>query len=191
MSIFALDIDKKCLFPELDLSEYDQRADIRSKGNGVENLYHENYKFCRHNKRTAKPRQRWSCTRNKSEKCRAAVSTIKINSTHFMKILIAEHTHESSNWIVLILYEYQIEQSPLNRRSWISSSIEMKLNCSSNVFSSSFFLNKNWFFHFVFPMKNEAKVFSIFFNRVLLIWFFSQKNLQWQWFDYLFSLCRQ
>lgn len=86
---------------------YNILADVRSI-EGHEYLIHENYKFGRHGPMSEpEQKQRWRCTRNRTAKCSAAVSTIKVNSSnaddvddssvsnvYMMKVLNGEHSHE-------------------------------------------------------------------------------------------------
>lgn len=76
-----------------DLSEYNQPADIRIQ-NGRENLYKDDYKFSKQGKPNAHQNQRWQCSKQSSEKCKGAMSTIEIDGVIMMKVLNAEHTHQ-------------------------------------------------------------------------------------------------
>lgn len=73
--------------------EYNITADVRDNGNGGQTLFHSGHKFNKHGKANAHGQQRWICTRVKSQKCRAAASTMNVNGVTMMKILMADHTH--------------------------------------------------------------------------------------------------
>lgn len=78
----------------LDTTGYDMIADIRKNGNGSENLFYNNHKFNKHNKINKYGQQRWQCTiRADGQRCRGAASTMEMNGTIMMKVVIAEHSH--------------------------------------------------------------------------------------------------
>lgn len=66
---------------------------------GRENLVYNGYKFCKaggYGNVKNHGRQRWRCTKESSEKCRASVMTnvINVNGRTMMKVMNAEHSHE-------------------------------------------------------------------------------------------------
>lgn len=88
-------------------SDYDCFADVRSI-EGHEYLMHNNYKFGRHGHMSEPERkQRWRCTKNRTSKCRAAVSTISVKvidligdqqvekDVYMLKVLNGDHSHET------------------------------------------------------------------------------------------------
>lgn len=77
----------------LDTFEYDTVADVRSNGKNGENLFYANAKYNKVNKLNAHGQQRWQCSK-RTNKCRAACSTMDVNGTMMMKVLVAEHNHE-------------------------------------------------------------------------------------------------
>lgn len=83
--------ERKTLFP--DPSEYVIVADVRVNQKGGENLFYANNKYNKNGKLNGHGQQRWICTKVKSQKCRAAASTMEVNGETMMKILVAEHTH--------------------------------------------------------------------------------------------------
>lgn len=87
--------------------DYNIVADVRSI-EGHEYLMHENHKFGRHGRVSElEKKQRWRCTRNRTSKCHAAVSTIFVQvidtfgdeqvekDVRMMKVLNAYHSHET------------------------------------------------------------------------------------------------
>lgn len=84
----------QCFFLSLDTSEYNTVADIRTGAKGQPNLFIGDQKFMRHNTPNRQEQQRWKCTKEASQKCRAAVKTMMLNGIIMMKIVCAEHTHE-------------------------------------------------------------------------------------------------
>lgn len=87
-------------------SDYNSFADVRSI-EGHEYLIHNNYKFGRHgHMRELEQKQRWRCTRNRTSKCRAAVSTISVKlidsmgdqqvekDVYMLKVLNGDHSHD-------------------------------------------------------------------------------------------------
>lgn len=79
------------LFP--DPLEYEIAADIQVNYKGTENLYYANNKFNKNGKLNGHGKQRWICTKVKSQQCRAMAVTMDVNGVTMMKILTAEHTH--------------------------------------------------------------------------------------------------
>lgn len=90
---FINHLDVLCFHAVKDLSDYNIVADIRLNGEGKENLFHESFKFGKHNKKDC-PLTRWTCTKHSKNKCRAVMSTAVINGVRMMKVIRAEHTHQ-------------------------------------------------------------------------------------------------
>lgn len=87
-------------------SDYNIVANVQSI-EGHEYLMLKNYKFGRHGRMSGpEKKQRWRCTRNRTSKCRAAVSTISVKvidiigneqvekDVYMMRVLKADHSHE-------------------------------------------------------------------------------------------------
>lgn len=72
---------------------YDVIAKIRKNAGGRENVIHNGHKFCKNGQGLEK--QLWRCSKASSAKCKATVSTMKINDVIMLKVLKAEHTHEA------------------------------------------------------------------------------------------------
>lgn len=77
----------------IDLTDFKIVADIRKDAEGRENVYHENQKFCQHDKTSTAAIKRWVCTLNRSAKCRAIIKTANVDGVTMMQIVRAEHTH--------------------------------------------------------------------------------------------------
>lgn len=75
----------QCFF-FLGTSEYNTVADIRTSAKGQPNLFIDDQKFMRHNAPNRQGQQRWRCTKETSQKCRAAVTTMMLNGIIMMKI---------------------------------------------------------------------------------------------------------
>lgn len=77
----------------IDFADFKIIANIRKGPDGRENLYHENWKFCQHDKTSKSATVRWVCTKNRSEKCRAIIKTINVDGVTMMSVVRSEHTH--------------------------------------------------------------------------------------------------
>lgn len=80
---------------QLEISDYNTLADIRKEANGIEHLYHENFHFRKNGKCTQNNTQRWACSKKDSISCKATASTVEVDGVQMMKLMTAEHCHQS------------------------------------------------------------------------------------------------
>lgn len=89
----------------IDSSEFNIFASIRVSDKNIENLFYDDYKFTKQSLSKAGTIF-WQCSLDRSNKCKARVSTKMIDGVMMMKVFRAEHTHPPPSMIEVCLLIY-------------------------------------------------------------------------------------